>query len=248
MNENFAPSDRKYSDDRAEQAYCAYLERRVMKLGTALVGLLSGGRIRTLEDLQDFAWEQALDFVAPMEPEARDALIRDVPGLPWEDRNDPRLYWRLMYAAHMEMLADAHAPTADLRAWRRPLQPIISTVGVLLGQFRKEPGGSDPGFLPAMFLPGATPLGKALYRGVIAHAGDQIRIRCQIRRPVPLEPFARVRIGGTLAEVTGYGFAGTVTLSRETPPSVSGGLDWKLDPSNGRWTADAWPDRVDLAP
>lgn len=248
MLENLAPSDRKYSDDPAEQAFCAYQERRVLRLGAALIGLLNGGRIGSLDALQDFAWEQALDLVAPMEPDLRDTLIRGVPGLPWEDRHDPRLYWRLMYAAHMELLADARAPASDLRAWRRPLQPVVSSIGVLLGQLGKKPGGSDPGFLSAMFLPGATPIGNAMYRGIILRAGDQIRIRCQVPRPVPLEPFARVRVCGTLAVVTGYGFDGTVTLSRETPPAVSGPLEWKLDPSSGRWTASAWPDRIEAAP
>ncbi len=243
MLENLAPSDRKYSDDPAEQAFCAYQERRILRLGSALVGLLTGGRIRRLDDLQDFVWEQALDFVAPMEPDVRDVLIRDVPDLPWEGRNGPRLYWRLMYAAHVELLADKARTSGDARSWRKPILPVVATTSALVGKLTR--GEPADGFLSAIFRPGATPLGNALYAGIIDRAGDQIRIRTQLpRKPVPLAPFTIVRCGDVAAEVTGYGFDGRVAVSRESEPGDRAGLDWSLDVATGRWTALAHPERL----
>jgi hypothetical protein len=242
MPEHLAPSNQKYSDDPAEQAFVTHVERRTLRLGTALIGHLSAQRIIDLASLQDFVWEQALEFVAPMEPEVRDELRRAGTDLPWAHRLDPELYWLLMYVAHVERILDTQVAVFDERTVRRPLKQVISATTILLGQLMKPEGGSDPDFLTALRKPGATSIGRSLYQGVIDRASREIRLRSgRQRAPKPLELSARVRAGNALAIVEGYGFDGSVTLSRETDPDDRGGLVWTLDVKSGRWQAKAWP-------
>ncbi|HJV32577.1 MAG TPA: hypothetical protein VJ694_00975 [Patescibacteria group bacterium] len=246
MLENLVPSNRKYSDDPAEQAFCAFTERRALKLGSRLVTLISTGRCARLTDLQDFVWEQALDFVAPLEPSDRDELTRAKTGLPWAGRLDVELYWRLMYAAHVEKLIDANALGSDVPSMRRPLKQVVSSTALLVGQLVKADGGHDADFLSALSAPGTTAIGRALYQGVIERAGDEIRLRTRApRAPKLLEPAVRVLAESVPAVVEGYDFDGRLIVSRETPPAASGSLVWNLDAKSGRWNAVAWPWQVE---
>lgn len=246
MLKNLVPSNRKYSDDPAEQAFCAFTERRSLKLGAALVTLFRTERCGRLTDLQDFVWEQALDFVAPLEPSDRDELTRANTGLPWAGRLDIGLYWRLMYAAHVEKLIDANALGSDVPSMRRPLKQVVSATALLVGQLVKTGGGHDPDFLAALTAPGTTAIGRVLYQGVIDRAGGEIRVRTRVpRAPKPLEPAVRVLAESAPAVVEGYDFEGRLIVSRETPPAASGGLAWNLDTKSGRWNAVVWPWQIE---
>jgi len=242
MPENLTPSKRKYSDDTAEQAFATYVERRTVRLGAALIGHLSAQRIIDVDALQDFVWEQALDFVAPMEPDIRDDLQRAGADLPWTHRHDPALYWRLMYAAQGEKFHDTEVVVFDAPATTRPLKQVVCAAAILIGQLVKPEGGSDPGFLAALRRPGSTTVGRTLYQGIIDRAGRELRLRAGLQRaPKPLELASRARMSGVLATIENYGFDGSVTVSRETEPSERGDRDWSLDVRSGRWTAVAWP-------
>lgn len=249
MLENPAPSHRKYSADPAEQAFAEHVERQTMRIGASLIGLFAGGRAVNLSSLQDLVWEQSLDFVVPLEPEIRDRLRAAQTGLPWSGRGEIELYWRLLYAGYVEFILDTRVDAFDERTVRRPIKHVVSAATILIGQMTKREGGSDPDFLAALLKPGATPIGKALYHGIVAHAGDQLRIRNGLRRaPKPLELSSRVLAGDVACLVEGYGFDGTVTVSRETSPTDPGSLAWKLDAKSGRWRADAWPWQLEPVP
>ncbi len=245
MLENLVPSHRKYSEDPAEQAYCAFLEKRTLRLGAGLVRLISDDRRLRLDALQDFVWEQALDFVSPLEPSDKDELRRAGTGLPWGGRLDIELYWRLMYAAYVERLLDANAPGFHARGVRRPLKEVVSATILLLGQLAAPEGRKELDFLTALIAPATLDVGRALHQGVIDRAGREIRLRTQARHaPKPLEPAARVRSGGVAAIVEGYDFEGRVVISRETDP-VDAALLWELNAATGRWQAAAWPWQIE---
>lgn len=242
MLEDLAPSNQKYSDDPAMQEFCAHTERWILKNGISLHAQMADGKIASLAALQDFVWDALLDFMVPVEASARERLKGAGTGLPWESRLDVALYWRLMYAAHTEALADRHAPTVTTDALKRPLRHAISAMTLLVGQLTKPRGGSDPHFLQALRMPGATPIGHALYHGAVERAGYQIGLRSGLRPAAkPIELGACVRVGNVLAEICGYGFDGSVALSRETEPAERAALDWRLDVKDGRWRAVAWP-------
>lgn len=248
MAERLAPSSLKHSDDPAEQAYATHAEYRARKLGAALRNHVGGGRVANLASLQDFVWEQALDFVAPLEPVVRDELRRAKTGLPWMDRLDVGLYWRLMYAAHVEGQVDA-GDGDGRRAWNRPLKHVVAAAAMLTGQLAMQDIVAKPDFLTALFAPGATRIGSLLYQGIVDRAADQIRVRRQMARaPEPLAPHARVRVSGAMAEVAGFDVDGSVVVSRETEPADRGSLDWRLDPRHGRWRAVAWPGDLEALP
>lgn len=248
MLEDLAPSNQKYSDDPAMQELCAHTERWIIKIGLSLHAQMADGKIASLAALQDFAWDALQDFVVPVEASARDRLKRSGTGLPWESRLDIGLYWRLMYAAHVEAMADRHALARETDALKRPIRHALSAMTLLVGQLAKPRGGTDPHFLQAMRAPGATPIGHALYHGIVERAGYQIGLRGGLRPAAkPIELGTRVRAGNVLAELTGYGFDGSVTLSRETEPAERAGLAWMLCVADGRWQAVAWPWQIALA-
>lgn len=242
-----ASPNRKYSDDPAEQALCAHIERWTGAYGAALIRFFRGRSDTRVDILADFAWESGLlDLVVPLGHETRDALRRAGAGLPWNDRLSPELYWRLMYAACAEKAASADVNPADRQASRNPVRIVLSTTAVLVGQLTKPQGGSDPEFISNAFLPGTTRLGSALLQGFLDTAAHQLRLRLgRSAKPKPIEPHSRVKVGETVALLAGYGHDGRVLLDRETPPPAPQGLDWAPQPKTGRWQAWAMPWQVE---
>ncbi|HTK60192.1 MAG TPA: hypothetical protein VL283_03235, partial [Candidatus Baltobacteraceae bacterium] len=147
------------------------------------------------------------------------------------------------YAAHMEMFMDAGVDTFDGRtATQRPLKQIASATTILLGQFMKPEGGSDPDFLTALLKPGATRIGRLLHQGIVDRASRDIRLRSGLQRaPRPMEFSSRARADGVFVTIENYGFDGSVTVSRETEPAERGDRAWRINVRSGRWTAVVWP-------
>lgn len=246
MHQGLSPTDRKYSDDPAEQAYCVHLERWTRSYGASLLRLLAEDRSPSLHVLADFVWDRgALDLISPLTFETRDDLRQAGAGLPWADRNDPALYWRLMYAIGAEKAASADAFSSGAKGALNPIRHLMSVTMVLLGQSAKPAGGDDPDFLANAFKPGASPTGSSLLQALQSIAADQVRLRTgRHASPKPIEPFSRVKVGEVVALVKGYGHDGRILLDRETlplPAQTREGLDWNQEPKHGRWQAWVMP-------
>jgi len=230
----------------AVRAYEAHSLQCSGKAGDALGRLLRDERFSGLPALQDTVWDLALDFVAPLEPYVRDALRAAGTGLPWAGRGDIELYWKLMYAAHIDRMTDEQDDRYQGQPLRRPVKEIVSVTAKLLNVLRAaQEGGSK--YWEALSAQGSGPVGHALYIGIVERAGRQIRLRSGLLRvPKPLGIDSRVRVDDVMAQVCGYALGGDyVIVSRETEPLESAGLDWKLDVRIGRWTASAPPWRVE---
>jgi len=247
MAKNPALSPQILTDDAA-RAYEAHGLRCAGAAGDALGRLLRDPHFGGLPSLQDLVWELALDFVAPLEPHVRDRLRDAGTGLPWASRLDVELYWKLMYAAHIDRMTDDQDDTFDGQPLRRPVKETVSVAAKMLNALRAIQERSEE-YWAALSAKGSGPVGHALYLGVIERAGYQIRLRSGLRRiPKPVDISAHVRVGDVMAEVSGYGLGGDyVVVSRETEPSDPAGLEWKLDVLSGRWMASAPPWRVEPA-
>ena len=226
----------------AARAYEAHGMRCAGAAGDALGRLLRDPHFGGLSALQDLVWELALDFVAPLEPHVRDGLRDAGTGLPWASRLDVELYWKLMYAAHIDRMTDEQDDRYEGQPLRRPVKETVSVAAKMLNALRamQERGGD---YWATLTAKSSGPIGHALYLGIIERAGYQIRLRSGLRRiPKPVDISALVRVGDVMAEVSGYGLGGDyVVVSRETEPSGSAGHEWKLDVRSGRWMANLPP-------
>lgn len=247
MSKNPALSPQILTDDAA-RAYEAHGLRCAGAAGDALGRLLRDPHFGGLPSLQDLVWELALDFVAPLEPHVRDGLRDAGTGLPWASRLDIELYWKLMYAAHIDRMTDDRDDTFEGQPLRRPVKETVSIAAKLLNALRAIQERSEE-YRATLMAKSSGPVGHALYLGIVERAGYQIRLRSGLRRaPKPVDISAPVRVGDVMAEVSGYGLGGDyVVVSRETEPSGSAGLEWKLDLRSGRWTASVPPWLVQAA-
>lgn len=230
----------------AARAYEAHGLRCAGEAGDALGRLLRDEHFGGLPSLQDLVWELALDFVTPLEPHVRDGLSAAGTGLPWASRLDIELYWKLMYAAHIDRVTDGQDDKFDGQPLRRPVKETVTVAARMLNALRAIQERSKD-YWAVLTAKSSGQVGHALYLGIIERAGYQIRLRSGLRRtPKPVEINSRVRVGDVMAEVSGYGLSGDyVVVSRETEPSQSAGLEWKLDVRSGRWMASAPPRRVE---